>query len=430
MSDTNYTEMKTAIDELGTAVKTFKETNDERLDAMATGESVSDLEEKLQKIETALTKYADKKDGMENTIKAQTARIEELEAMFDAGGPGFNQTKALHEEHREAFYGMLQGGNRASKAQALMTVQDRVIASYPEQKRIDLTAGASGEFLLPEVIKAEVETMEQAKSPVRQLIPVITITSNDFKQVVDILGQNSGWVGEADTRSIGTTPQLRQRAPTMGELYARPEATQWAAMDLANVDTWLANSVAEEFAKQEGIAVIAGNGTNKPTGFLNSPTVTTADAASPLRSAEVLQHNVAPSPDDITEHVLSLIYLLQTGYRQGAAFTMNSTTLGLVRRAKDGNGQYLWQPSLIAGEPPQIAGYSFVVWEDMADTGLSPLGRPIAFGNWGRGYLLVQRSEVRVVRDEVTNPGFIRWYFFRREGGIILNNDAIKIAVR
>ena len=189
--------------------------------------------------------------------------------------------------------------------------------------------------------------------------------------------------------------------------------------------------MAEEFAKEEGIAVINGDGSDKPTGFLNTPTVVTADQASPLRSAEALQHIAAPSPDDITEHVLSMIYLLQTGYRAGAAFTMNSTTLGLVRRAKDGNGQYLWQPSLIAGEPPVIAGFRFVVWEDMLDTGISPLvAGSIAFGNWGRGYLLVERSQVRVLRDEITNPGFIRWYFFRREGGIILNNDAIKIAER
>jgi HK97 family phage major capsid protein len=216
----------------------------------------------------------------------------------------------------------------------------------------------------------------------------------------------------------------------MGELYARPEATQWAAMDLSNVDGWLARSVADEFAKQEGTAVISGNGTSRPTGFLNGTAVTTADEASPLRSAEVLQYVAAPSPDDITEHLLMLVYTLQTGYRQGAAFTFNSATAGLIRRAKTSQGDYLWQPSLVAGEPPQVAGYNFVVWENMPDVAQSPLNNPIVFGNWARGYLLVQRSEVRVIRDEVTNPGFIRWYFFRREGGIILNNDALKIARR
>jgi HK97 family phage major capsid protein len=431
MSEPKFSELRDSIDELGSAVKAFKETNDERLDKMATTESVADIEEKLDKIDVAVSKAETKKNDIDVQFQAQRERIEELEALYTAGGGGFDATKKLHQEHRDVFYKMLASGGRHGDAEKLHQVQERVFASFPEQKRIDLTAGASGEFLLPEVIRAEVETMEQLLSPVRQLIPVVNITTNDFKAVVDILGTGSGWVGETDTRSITGTPQLRQRAPTMGELYARPEATQWAAMDLASVDQWLSRSVAEEFAKEEGLAVISGDGSNKPTGFLNTAPLVTADGASPLRDAEALQFVAAPSPDDITEHVISLIYTLNSAYRQGASFTMNSNILSQIRRAKDSNGQYLWQPSLIAGEPSTIVGFRFVVWEDMPTGPDSPLTTtPIAFGNWGRGYLLVQRTDVRVIRDEITNPGFIRWYFFRREGGIILNNDAIKVALR
>lgn len=431
MSEPKFSELRDSIDELGSAVKAFKETNDERLDKMATTESVADIEEKLQKIDVAVAAAETKKNDIDIQFQAQRERIEELEALYQTGGGGFDATKKLHQEHRDVFYKMLASGGRHGDAEKLHQVQERVFASFPEQKRIDLTAGASGEFLLPEVIRAEVETMEQLLSPVRQLIPVVNITTNDFKAVVDILGTGSGWVGETDTRSITGTPQLRQRAPTMGELYARPEATQWAAMDLASVDSWLSRSVAEEFAKEEGLAVISGDGSNKPTGFLNTAPLVTADGASPLRDAEALQFVAAPSPDDITEHVISLIYTLNSAYRQGASFTMNSQILSQIRRAKDSNGQYLWQPSLIAGEPSTIVGFRFVVWEDMPTGPDSPLTTtPIAFGNWGRGYLLVQRTDVRVIRDEITNPGFIRWYFFRREGGIILNNDAIKVALR
>jgi len=431
MNEPKFSELRDSIDELGSAVKAFKETNDERLDKMATNESVADIEEKLDKIDAAVAKAEKAKHDFDTTMDAQRERIEELEALYQAGGGGFNATKKLHDEHRDAFYTMLRSGGRHGEAEKLHTVQQRVMASYPEQKRIDLTTGASGEFLLPEVIRAEIETMEQLMSPVRQLIPVVNITTNDFKQVVDILGTGSGWVGETDSRTITGTPIIRQRAPTMGELYARPEATQWAALDLNSVDSWLSRSVAQEFAKEEGIAVISGDGSNKPTGFLDTAPLVTADGASPLRDAEALQFVAAPSPDDITEHVISLIYTLNSAYRQGAAFTMNSTILSQIRRAKDSNGQYLWQPSLIAGEPSTIVGHQFVVWEDMPTGPDSPLTTtPIAFGNWGRGYLLVQRTDVRVIRDDITNPGFIRWYFFRREGGIILNNDAIKVALR
>ena len=422
--------MREAIDELGTAVEAFKTTNDEVLEGKADGKAVGELQEKLDKIDVTLGKAEKRKTELDNTLLAQRERIEELEAMYQAGGGGFDATKMLHEEHRELFYKMLQSGGRHGQAEKLLQAQEKVVATYSEAKRVDLTAGAAGEFLLPEVIRAEVETMEQTISPVRQLIPVVNITTNDFKQVVDTRGTGSGWVGEADVRSVTGTPSIRSRAPTMGELYARPEATQWAAMDLNSVDSWLGRSVADEFAKQEGLAVISGDGTNKPTGFLDTAPDTTADEASPLRDADTLEFVASPSPDDITEHLLSLIYKLQTGYRQGAAFTLNSVTLGLVRRAKDSNGQYLWEPSLVAGQPPTIGGFAFVAWEQMDAAGASPKLNPIAYGNWARGYLLVQRADIRVIRDEITNPGFIRWYFFRREGGIILNNDAIKIAQR
>jgi len=431
-NEPKYSELRDSIEELGTAVKAFKDTNDEVLEQKASNDSVAEITEKLDRIEVAVSAAETKKTEIDNLLDAQRTRIEELEALYQAGGAGPDATKKLHDEHRDMFYKMLRSGGRHGDSERLHDVEARVIASYTdEQKRVDLTAGASGEFLLPEVIRAEIETMEQAMSPVRQLIPVVNITTNDFKQIVDILGTGSGWVGEAGSRTITGTPTLRQRAPTMGELFARPEATQWAAMDLASVDGWLSRSVAQEFAKEEGIAVITGDGTTKPTGFLNTAPTSAADFASPLRSAEVLQFVAAPSPDDITEHVISLIYTLNSAYRQGAAFTMNSTILSQIRRAKDSNGQYLWQPSLIVGQPSTIVGFNFVVWEDMPTGPDSPLTTtPIAFGNWGRGYLLVQRSDVRVIRDEITNPGFIRWYFFRREGGIILNNDAIKVALR
>lgn len=427
----NLQDIRRDLDEYGTLVKTFVETNDEKLDALAKQEAVSELEQKLVNIEKDLDTAESKKMERDAEYKALEARINELEALYEAGGGGgYNATKKLHDDHRDAFYEMLRTNGRSAAAQKCVDVQERVVAAMKQEKRVDLTAGASGEFLLPEVIRGEIETMEQLASPVRQLIPVVNIMTNDFKQVVDLRGTGSGWAGETDTRNTTGTPAIRSRAPTMGELYARPEATQWAAMDLSNVDGWLARSVSDEYLKQEGTAVISGNGTNKPTGFLNTTPVTTADESSPLRSAEALQYIAAPSPDDITEHVLSLIYGLQTGYRQGAAFTFNSVTAGLIRRAKNSNGDYLWQPSLQLGEPPQVAGYRFVVWENMPAAGESPLNYPIAFGNWARGYLLVQRSDVRVIRDEITNPGFIRWYFFRREGGIILNNDAIKLARR
>ena len=429
MTDKNdYAELNRTLDELGNLFEDFKSANDEALEKKANSEAFSEIEIKVQKMNDDLGKLEEKRRKIEAEREADRSRIEQLEATLATGGTIGN--KKVLEEHREAFFKFLGSGGRGSALDQLMDAERKYRSMLPEEKQVNLGSAAAGEALVPEIIRDQIETMETKLSPVRRLIPVIPVASTDFKQVVDIGGTGSGWLAETGTRAVTDSPTLRVRTPTWGELYARPQATEWAAMDIPGAEQWLARSVAREFVKAEGIAVISGNGTNKPTGFLNTAPVATADETSPLRSAEALQFVAAPSPDDITEHVLMLIYTLQSGYRPGAMFTLNSSTLGLIRRAKTSQGDYLWQPNLQSGEPAMIAGYGFEVWENMPDVAQSPLEYPIAFGDWSSAYLMAERSGIRVLVDPYTTIGLISWWFRRREGGIILNNDAVKVARR
>lgn len=433
MSEPSYKEMLDAIDDLGRTVEAFKEANDEALQKKANAESFGEIEVKVERLNDALGKADERKRRLDTELETHRARIEELEALMATGG-SIGSKKVL-EEHRDAFFKFIASGGRGGTLDKLFDVQRKYTSMLPETKQVNLGSAAAGEALVPELISSQIETMEQKMSPVRQLISVVQVGTTDFKQVVDIRGTASGWLAETGTRSVTASPTLRVRTPTWGELYARPQATDWAVMDIPGAEAWLARSVAEEFVRAEGIAVISGDGSSKPTGFLNTTPVATADDASPLRSAEALQYVDPPSPDDITEQVLMLIYTLQSGYRPGAAFALNSNTLSKIRRAKTAQGDYLWQPSFQAGQPAMIAGYPFVVWENMADysgVNASPdvFSFPIAFGNWNRGYLMAERSGIRVLVDPYTTIGLISWWFRRREGGIILNNDAIKVARR
>ena len=103
---------------------------------------------------------------------------------------------------------------------------------------------------------------------------------------------------------------------------------------------------------------------------------------------------------------------------------MNSLTTASVRKLKDTTGQYHWQPGLQVGQPAMLLGYPVETWEQMSDIGANNF--PIGFGAWRRAYLLVDRVGLRITRDNVTNIGFVRFYVRRREGGIVLNNDAAK----
>ena len=223
------------------------------------------------------------------------------------------------------------------------------------------------------------------------------------------------------------TPQLREVTPTHGELYAYPQVSEWSLDDIFfNVEEWLAENVAQEFALQEGDAVIRGNGTSKPTGMLNSAPTAVADQFPPSRAAAVYEFvpNVDAGFNILGNSLIDLVYKINSAYRAGSTWTMNSLTTGAVRKIKDTTGQYLWAPGLVAGQPDRLLGYPVETWEQMDNPGAN--AHPIGFGNYRRGYVLVDRVGMRITRDNVTNVGFVRFYVRRREGGIVLNNDAIK----
>jgi DNA-binding transcriptional ArsR family regulator len=126
------------------------------------------------------------------------------------------------------------------------------------------------------------------------------------------------------------------------------------------------------------------------------------------------------------EPLIDLLYRINATYRTGAVWVMSSTTANVVRKLKDGQGNFLWQPTFAAGQPETLLGYPVRIWEQM-DLPTIANNHPIAFGNFERGYLLVDRVGLRITVDaNITTPGRIKYFIRRREGGHVLNNDAIK----
>ena len=248
---------------------------------------------------------------------------------------------------------------------------------------------------------------------------------------MNLRGATAGWVGESDSRTETATPQLREVVPTMGELFAYPQTTEWAMDDVFfDVGSWLAEEVAEQFAVEEGAAVLTGNGSNRPTGMLNTTPVTTADHASPLRAAAAYQYIANTSSPTGTvllpDSLIDLVYAVNSRYRANGTWAMNSTTAAAVRKLKaSGTGEYLWQQGMAAGQPDLLLGYPISIWEQMSDIGNNNF--PIAFGDFRRGYLLADRTQIRITVDaNITTPGRIKYFVRRREGGHVLNGDAIK----
>lgn len=419
-----WKEIKGAIEGMGTAFEEFKKTNDARIDAIKAGNETKakELDQKLTKIDADVSKFSELKKHIEIEQENQRERIEELEAKGKTPGKTASQQRA--DEYKATFVEWVRGRGQSPVAeQKMLDLQRKAL----EAKDVTIGTPAAGGLAVPEEIAREIERQEKLFSPVRRLVKVVQAGTSDYKELVDIRGESSGWVGETGSRSATNTPSLREVTPTHGELYAYPQASEWSLDDIFfNVEAWLSEAVAQDFALAEGTAVISGNGTSRPTGMINTVPTSVDDFGSPLRAAAVYQFVAsAASPDAILpDALIDLVFKLNAAYRSGANFTFNSVTAGAIRKLKDTTNQYLWQPGLQNGQPDKLLGYPFEIWEQMQSVGANQ--HPVAFGNFRRGYVLVDRTGLRITRDNVTNVGFVRFYIRRRVGGIPLNNNAIK----
>lgn len=285
-------------------------------------------------------------------------------------------------------------------------------------------ADDEGGFLAPVEWDRTITDKLVEESPMRQIAGSQTISKTAFTKLFNLRGTGSGWVGEEAARPETNTPEFGQMTITPGELYAMPGATQ-GMLDDAEVDleSWIAGEVQTEFAKQEGLAFVSGNGTNKPNGFLTYATGAANAAANPLGAIEVL---AAAGVAAVTEdELLDLIYAVPSTYTMGSRFVMNRTTMGIVRKLRDADGRQLWQPSTALGEPSTLLNYAVTEMPDMPDLAANATG--IAFGNFQRGYLIVDRMGVRVLRDPFTAKPKVLFYTTKRVGGAVVDPTGLKV---
>lgn len=261
-------------------------------------------------------------------------------------------------------------------------------------------------------------------SPMRQIASIQTISTAGFKKLYNLRGTASGWVGEAANRPETNTATFGEQTFTPGEIYANPAATQQMLDDAeVNLEAWLAGEIETEFAYQEGLAFISGDGSNKPFGFLTY--VTGAANASRNPMGAIAKTTVTGTTAVTIEDLLSLVYALPSAFTGNARFAMNRSSMEVVRKLKDSDGQLYWQPSLVAGQPAQLLGYPATEMPGMPDMEAGAL--PIAFGDFQRGYLIVERAGVRVLRDPFSNKPYVHFYTTKRVGGGVNNPECIKV---
>ena len=420
-----------ALDKIATTFEEYKKVNDQRLEAVKAGKSTADMEAKLakmdrdieamneakgrlEKIETRLSRpgAGAGSDGQRATPEAEGYKSAFLQWVRNPGDPERRtalqqRAKALQAVESKAF-----GGDDGFEARAAQTVT---------------STGSAGGFALPEVIERQIARLSVDISPIRGIAMVRTVGSPDYKELFDVNGAAFEWVGETDARNQTNTPDMAEVAPTFGMASAKPQASEESLDDLFfNVEQWLIDSAAEAIAQGEGAAFVAGNGTKKPTGFLAGPTpVATADASRAFGTLQYIAGGQAAALPTNVDVFLDMVYALRARYRANANWVTSKLILAGMRKYKDTTGQYLWQPSNQAGQPSTFLGFPVVEAEDMPTVAANAF--PLAFGDFREGYLIADRIGMRMTRDEITSPGFVKFYVRKRVGGRIRNSQAIKL---
>jgi HK97 family phage major capsid protein len=393
-------EVKQAFDDFLASFEAFKAANDERLKQLETRSTDPVTEDKVARIDKALVE--------------QKKALDEL--TLSAARPAFapeRKDAPADREKKAAFERYMRKGDAAG-LDAL------------EVKAMGAGTNADGGYTVPLEIEQTIDGVLKKASPMRAISAVRQIGASVYRKPIATAGAAAGWVAETGARAQTETPTLSVIDFPAMELYAMPAATQ-TLLDDSQVDleTWLADEVQAVFAEQEGAAFVSGNGTTQPKGFLAETAVANASWAwGKLGYIATGAAGAFPAstPADI---LINLAYTPKQAYRTNGTWVMNRTTESAIRKFKDTNGNYIWQPGAAAGQPPTLLGYPVAEADDMPDIAADAFA--IAFGDFSRGYLVVDRVGINVLRDPYSAKPYVLFYTTKRVGGGVQNYEAIKL---
>ena len=397
----NSLELREAFDDFLSAFAAFRDANDERLGEVERKLSTDVItEEKVARISEALDRQKVELDRLQ--LKGRRPEL----------GPS-SGSRIEASEHKAAFEAYVRTGEilgmKRLEAKALSSV----------------TSPDSG-YLVPPETEAAIGTRLTIVSPIRGIAGVRTVSSNAYRKPFATSGFETGWVGETDARPETDTPTLVELEYPVMELYAMPAATAAMLDDTAiDIDQWIAGEVEMAFAEQESAAFVSGNAVKKPKGFLTYTTVAEATWAWGSIGYLVTSASGAFAASNASDVLVDAIYALKAGYRQNAHWVMNRKTQAAIRKLKDADGNYLWAPPATANGRATIMNFPVAEAEDMPDIAANSLS--IAFGDFSRGYLIVDRQGVRVLRDPYSQKPYVLFYTTKRVGGGVQDFDAIKL---
>ncbi len=323
----------------------------------------------------------------------------------DASGEDPKAVEARQKRYRKAFDAYLRRGMNSISQEDLNILRSQgQSAEYRDQ---DPTTGPGGGFLIPTGFQRELEIALKQYGGVRQAARTITTAT----------GASLPWPTTNDTgvmgRRLGATA-VANPAVASNQVFGQVSFQAWTyTSDVIRIPNELLNDsafdlqgeVRDRFADR--IGRIQNNeftlysGGSGPTGFLGAAHLAVTGATGETTSCTY---------DD----VINLQHGIDPAYRQGAAYMFHDQTLNFLRRLKDNYGRPLFGPGLNGGDPDSIAGYPFVINQDMPVMAAS--AKSMAFGNWSKyvirdvanSAVVVRLNELYALQNETAFVSFLR----------------------
>ena len=390
--ETKVASASNSYDDVFNAFEAFKDANDDRLDQIEKRMSADVVTtEKVERINKALDELILKSRRPALGVDSHTEPT----------------------EHKRAFDTYVRKGETNGLAAI-------------ESKAMSVGSNADGGYLVPTEVEAAIGRLLSKASPMRAIADVRQVSATLYKKPFNTNGTLAGWIGEAAGRpQTGSATLSELQFPTM-ELYAMPAATQALLDDsIVNIDEWIAREVETVFAEQETDAFLNGDGITRPKGILSYTKV--AQGSWSWGNTGYIASGVAGgfAASNPTDKIVDLIYATKAGYRQNAKFLVSRATQAQVRKFKDAQGNYLWQPAATADGNAMLLNFPVVESEDMPDIATDAFA--MGFGDFKRGYLIVDRVGVRILRDPYSTKPYVLFYTTKRVGGGMQDFDAIKL---
>lgn len=315
-------------------------------------------------------------------------------------------------------------GMNGNLSEAYQEVADFARGLLPQASMTEGT-GNEGGYTVPHKMSQIIREVAGDYSAMRR-VAMIEETNTDLSKYhvpVMISGAKAVARGETDPRPETTAPEFTEIAMPDGEYYTNVAITQRLLDDGPNIGSYVVRKIGEAFGSAEGEDFITGDGINRPEGFLNGTINDLNDDTRTFGDLKYIPSGAASSL--LADSLITMVHDLKNAYRRNGVFVMNSATLADVRKLQDSNGQYLFQPRLSEKNPDTLLGYPIEIDDFMPD--IVENAYPIAFGDWKAGYLIVDRINIKLLRDPYSNKPFVHLYATKRVSGKVVDSNAIRV---